>query len=354
MARRVLIAAGGTGGHIFPALACAEEFTRRGWEVAFVGAGRALERRILPSRYGYHVLPVSPLKGGSFLRKAKALAILLFSLRGALSLLRALKPDFVLGMGGYVSGPVVLAAALLRVHRAVHEQNVVPGLANRLSAPLALRVFVSFEETLKAFPQGKVLLTGNPVRREVLKARGLTRGETFTLFVMGGSQGARGINRAMVEAIPRLQDLTIEVIHQTGQWDYDWVKEAYSSYPLEATVFPFTEEVGLCYARAHLVVSRAGSLTLAELSALGRAAILVPYPFAADDHQRRNAEVFVKRGAARMILEEDLTGERLAQEIRALYEQGHLREAMEAQAREFGRPEAASEIVEECLKLLQG
>ncbi|RLA81044.1 MAG: undecaprenyldiphospho-muramoylpentapeptide beta-N-acetylglucosaminyltransferase [Deltaproteobacteria bacterium] len=354
MAERVVIAAGGTGGHIFPAQACADEFIRWGWRVSFVGVGRELERRVFPSRGDYHVVKARPLKGGGPRQKVLSLVAMLLAVKAALGLLRSLNPACVLGMGGYSSGPVILAAALLRVPRAIHEQNTVPGLANRLSAPFAQRIFVSFEETLKAFPASKTLLTGNPVREEVVqKAQRTGRGDTFTLFVMGGSQGARAINQAMAEALPHLRG-SIEVIHQTGKDDPLWVQEAYRRHGVKATVFPFTEDVGSCYGRAHLVVSRAGALTLAELAVVGRASILIPYPFAADDHQRRNAEAFCRRGAALMIPQEDLTGEHLARRIKELMADEGLRRKMEERALQLGRPEAAREVVERSIELCEG
>jgi len=353
VAPRVLIAAGGTGGHVFPALACAEEFKERGWEVCFVGVGKRLEHEVFPKLGKYFVLKVNPLRQGGNLKKVWAFFRVLGSLKDAVSIIEALKPQLVLGFGSYVSGPVIVAAWLKRVKRAIHEQNVLMGFSNRMSAPFAQRVFVSFEETLRLFPSPKVILTGNPVRKSIIEeARGQKRGERFTLFVLGGSQGARPINRAVVEVINRWSERDIEVIHQTGFEDLEFVKEVSRKFGLGYTAFAFDPAVGRHYGRAHLVLCRAGALTLAELGVVGRASILVPYPHAVDRHQLENAKVFERKGASKVIMQGELTPERLFNTIKELKEDKDQRAEMEKKALSLGKPWAAKVLVDRCEELL--
>lgn len=353
MAPRILIAAGGTGGHVFPALACAEEFKGRGWEVCFVGVGKRLERDIFAPLGKYFALRVRPLRQGKILKKAFAFFEALWAVKDALKIIEATRPQLVLGFGSYVSGPVIVAAWLKRVKRAIHEQNVLIGFSNRLSAPFAQRVFVSFEETLRLFPSPKLVLTGNPVRKSVVEeARVQERGERFTLFVLGGSQGSRPINRAVVEALKRWPKGEIEVIHQTGFEDLELVEQVYRELGVDFTVFAFDPYIGRHYGRAHVVLSRAGALTLAELGAVGRASVLVPYPYAVDRHQWENAKVFEKNGASKVILQGELTPERLFNTLKELKEDEVQRAEMERKALSLGKPCAARALVDRCEELL--
>ncbi len=356
MAPKVMIAAGGTGGHVFPALACAQEFIRKGWEVCFVGTGREIEVEILSRLGPYGVLPVRPIKGRGFGRKARAFLALIPGIIRALGLMRKMKPHLILGFGSYVSGPVIVAAAFLRIPRAIHEQNVQPGLANRLSAPFAQRIFVSFEETLRHFPSGKAELTGNPVRASLLEEarKEVRREDAFSLLVLGGSQGASVLNRVVVEAIGDLKGMGVHLMHQTGYGDYDWVRESYKGMDLNIEVFPFDEHIGRFYGRAHLVLCRSGALTLAELAAVGRASILVPYPHAADGHQMKNAEVFRRHGASRLIPQQDFRPGVFLDTLRELISREDLRRDMEQKALALGRPKAAEVIVKRCMELLEG
>jgi UDP-N-acetylglucosamine--N-acetylmuramyl-(pentapeptide) pyrophosphoryl-undecaprenol N-acetylglucosamine transferase len=351
LAPKVLIATGGTGGHVFPALVCAEEFLKRGWEVCFVGSGREIEKNLL-SFAPYRVLQVKPLTGKGIMGTVKGLLALVFALPKGIALLRLIKPNLVLGFGSYVSGPVILASALLRIPRAIHEQNVVPGLANRLSAPFAQKIFVSFEESLSYFPKFKTELTGNPIRQELIEeARKEERKMPFTVFVLGGSQGSSALNRVVFEVLKVLKD-KIKIVHQTGKMDYEWLKEEYGKMGVEGWVFPFDNSIGRWYGKAHLVVSRAGALTLAEIACVGRASILVPYPYSTSNHQLKNAEVFVKHGASRMILQEELTPERLIENLEELMMREGLRVEMEKRAFSLGKPQASQMIVERSLELV--
>jgi UDP-N-acetylglucosamine--N-acetylmuramyl-(pentapeptide) pyrophosphoryl-undecaprenol N-acetylglucosamine transferase len=358
MKRTVVIAGGGTGGHLFPGIALAEEFISRkdGWKAIFIGTGKGIERRVL-SRWGFELMtvPAVPLKGRTWGKKIVGLATLLQGVWWARQLLRRIKPHLVIGLGGYTAGSVLLAAALLGITRVIQEQNVHPGLTNRMAARFSHRVFLSWTEGARPFPPHKVRVTGNPLRREVLTGRGNKRDDKgFTLLFLGGSQGATTINRAVTEALPALETIKEElrIIHQTGEGDHAWVEKEYEGRKLWTAVHPFIDEMAPCYRKAHLVVCRAGATTITELCAWGRASVLIPYPYAADDHQRKNAQVLVNHGAGRMILDEDLTGARLAREILSLYNsRGDLKE-MEARAASLGRPDAAARIVDECYQLL--
>jgi UDP-N-acetylglucosamine--N-acetylmuramyl-(pentapeptide) pyrophosphoryl-undecaprenol N-acetylglucosamine transferase len=357
MMNKVVIAGGGTGGHLFPGIAIAEEFTRRkeGWEICFIGTGRGLEQRILP-RWGFALktIPAAPLKGRSWWGKAASIYTLVLGVGWSITLLRRLSPRLVIGLGGYSAGAVVLAAYLLGIKRAIQEQNVRPGFTNRMASRFAQRVFLSWPEGARFFPSPKVRVTGNPLRRAVLKGRGKNREHKgFTLLILGGSQGATAINRTMVEAAPLLKEIKdLRIIHQTGAADYPWVREGYDKAGLAATVHQFIEEMAPCYREAHLAVCRAGAATITELCAWGRAAILIPYPFAADDHQRINAELLVRQGAGRMIPNQELSGRRLADEILLLYRDRQTLKAMERQAVALGRPDAAAAVVDECYRLV--
>ncbi len=358
MRERVVITGGGTGGHLFPGIALAEEFTRRKeeWKVIFIGTGRELEKRIL-GNWGFELItvPSAPLKGRKWWAKVAGSVTLLRGIFWSIGTLHRISPRLVIGLGGYSSGPVLLAAYLLGIKRVIHEQNVHPGLANRVASRFSQRVFLSWAEGARFFPAEKVMVLGNPLRREVLEGRGKKRvGKGFTLLVLGGSQGATNINSAMTEALKHLDKIKgdLKIIHQTGEEDQSWVKKEYEQRGFKASIQPFIDKMASCYQQAHLVVCRAGATTLAELCTWGRASILIPYPHAADDHQRKNAQVLVKNGAGRMIQEQELTGKRLAQEILSLYHNRGELEGMERRAAALGRPEAAVLIVDECYRLL--
>jgi UDP-N-acetylglucosamine--N-acetylmuramyl-(pentapeptide) pyrophosphoryl-undecaprenol N-acetylglucosamine transferase len=358
MTDTIVIAGGGTGGHLFPGIAIAEEFIRRkkGWEIIFIGTGKDLEKRMLP-RWGFKLMtvPALPLKGRSWWRKGMGIITLLQGVWLSRGLLRRIAPRLVIGLGGYAAGSVIVAASLLGIQRVIQEQNVYPGLTNRMAARFAQRVFLSWTEGMRFFPSRKVRVTGNPLRRGVLAGQGDMRaGRPFTLLILGGSQGAATINRGIVEAVASLEEIVkdLRIIHQTGEEDYRWVKGKYERKGLEVLVHPFIDEMAPCYREAHLVVCRAGATTITELCAWGRAAILIPYPYAADDHQRKNAQVLVNHGAGRMILDAELSGKRLAEEILPLYRSRKALQAMETEAASLGRPDAAVRIVDECYQLL--
>jgi len=358
MTGKVVIAGGGTGGHLFPGIALAEEFTRRkeGWEIIFIGTGRGLEKRILPQR-GFELItiPAAPLKGRSWWGKAAGLSTLLLGVWWSVALLRRISPCLVIGLGGYSAGAVIFAAYLLGIKRVIQEQNVHPGFTNRMASRFSQRVFLSWAEGARFFPSAKVRVTGNPLRRGVLEGRGKKRqGKGFTLLILGGSQGATAINRAMIEALPALEEIKkdLSIIHQTGEGDYGWVKGEYEKTDFQASVHPFIDEMAPCYREANLAICRAGAATITELCAWGRASIMIPYPYAADDHQRKNAQVLVRQGAGRMISDAELSGRRLSREILLLYHDRKALQEMEKGAAALGLPDAAARIVDECYRLL--
>jgi UDP-N-acetylglucosamine--N-acetylmuramyl-(pentapeptide) pyrophosphoryl-undecaprenol N-acetylglucosamine transferase len=354
----IVIAGGGTGGHLFPGIALAEEFTRRkeGWEVIFIGTGKGLDRRVL-SRWGFKLMtiPAAPLKGRSWWGKAVGVSTLFLGVWSSAMLLHRISPRLVIGLGGYAAGAVVLAAYLLRIKSVIQEQNVQPGFTNRIASRFAQRVFLSWAESARFFPAAKVRVTGNPLRRAVLAGRGRKRGKKgFTLLILGGSQGATTINRRMIEALPALAGIKkdLRIIHQTGATDYHWVKEGYEKAGIEAAVYPFIDEMAPCYREARLAICRAGAATITELCAWGRASLLIPYPYAADDHQRKNAQALVQQGAGRMIPDAELSDKRLAEEILSLYHNRQALNEMEQAAAALGLSDAAARIVDECYQLL--
>jgi UDP-N-acetylglucosamine--N-acetylmuramyl-(pentapeptide) pyrophosphoryl-undecaprenol N-acetylglucosamine transferase len=353
---RVILAGGGTGGHLFPGLAVAREFQKRDrmTEVLFVGTSQGIEARVLP-REGFplEILPVRGLKGRGLRGLADALYGVPASVLRSLAVIRDFRPDCILGLGGYASGPLLLAGKLRRVRCAIMEQNLRPGFTNRMLARFVDRVFSSYSGSAVYFRGAHVLETGNPVRWQKLP-QVKTDGK-FTLLIFGGSLGAHRLNVAAIEALGLLTDLAPEmnVIHQTGQADYAMMKSEYGALPLDAEVMPFIEKMDEAYARADLVLCRAGATTVAELTAFGKAAILVPFPFAIYDHQRWNAQALQDHGAAEMILERDLSGTVLAARIRSYFSNRALLQSMAVCARTMGRPGAAARIVEECYVLVQ-
>ena len=356
MSLRLVITGGGTGGHLFPGIAVADEVLARfpGSEVLFIGTGREIERRALAHKpYRQATLTGSGLKGISWRGRLLSLARLPVGLWQAWRLLRNFKPDLVLGVGGYVTGPVLLAAKLLGVTNAIHEQNALPGLANRLLGRLVDLVFLSLPGSEKGFPAHKVRLVGNPLRPELLAAarkaelKSEQQGEAPTLLVLGGSQGAHRVNQLLLAALEVLvgEGMDLEVIHQSGSNDAAMVAAGYEKLGIKARVEAFIGEMAAVYSQADLVVSRAGATTLAELALFGKPALLIPYPYAADDHQRHNAEIMARHGAALLLPEADLDGETLAARLRELLENRVERQKMAERARELARPAAAAEII---------
>ena len=358
---RIAFAAGGTGGHIFPALALAGEFRRRDprAEIVFFGTRKGLETKLIPSHgYRLHLIEVEALKGRGPAAIIRSLAKLPRAIFSSGRILRELHPHLAVGLGGYASGPVLLAAYLLRIPTALVEPNSIPGLANRLLGRLARRIFIAFNRTRDYFPEKRVRLTGNPLRPEVIPGfspAGAPVHDGFTLLVLGGSQGAKTINASVLAGMPELARAIprFQVIHQTGSADRAGVELGYKEAGLAAMVLDFIEDMGRVYAQADLVIARAGATTLAELTAWGKPSILVPYPFAADQHQRENSRALAEKGAALMFEDRELSGPVLARAVLDLYRDEKRREEMGKKARELAYPEAREEIVNQCLELIQ-
>src|SRR5215208_3848951 len=350
---RVLIAAGGTGGHIYPGIAVAKEVMRRDPHsvVRFVGTARGLENRLVPQAgFELSLIESAGLKNVGAAGKFKGLLLLPKSFLAARRLIREFRPEVVVGAGGYVSGPVLMTAALMRVPTLVMESNALPGFTNRRLALFVDAAAVSFDESLKYF-RGKGVNIGNPVRREFFEVSRKGRDpRQFSLLVFGGSQGARAINEAIVAALPRLKAIPIElrIKHQTGPADFEKVQAAYAAagWGERADVRSYIDNMMADFAAADLVLCRAGATTTAELIAAGKASIMVPFPFAADDHQRKNAEALQAAGASRMILQQELSGERLAAEIEKLVQVPHDLNRMEEASRKLAHGDAAAAAVD--------
>ncbi|MBF5044413.1 undecaprenyldiphospho-muramoylpentapeptide beta-N-acetylglucosaminyltransferase [Aggregicoccus sp. 17bor-14] len=356
---KVLIAGGGTGGHLFPGIALAEEVTTRHPrnEVVFAGTDRGLEARVVPAAgYLLETIPAQGLKGKGFLGLLRGLLALPLAFVKSFRILVRHKPDVVVGVGGYSSGPVVLAAWLMGIPTAVQEQNALPGFTNKVLGKMVKVVFTSFPEAARFFPPAKVHLIGNPIRRKLMDnyLRSSVAHDGFNVLVFGGSLGAKALNARMIEALDSLGDLKeqISFVHQTGKKDVEAVREGYAARGFKAQVSEFIEDMSAAYANAELVVCRAGATTLAELTVCKKASILVPFPHATDNHQEVNAMSLVNVGAAVMMREGELTGEKLAQEIRRLKEHPEQRRQMEKRAGLLGRPEAAKELADVCVELM--
>lgn len=363
-ALRVMIAGGGTGGHLYPGIAVARELLSRYPDAAitFAGTARGIESRVVPQEgFVLDVIRSRGLKGKSALEQLRGGAALPLGFLDAWRIISARRPQLVVGVGGYSSGPLVAVAALRGVPTMLLEQNAVPGLTNRLLAPLVRAAAVTFEST-RAFFGAKAFVSGNPVRPEFFSdSQGSMQTEgnapaCLQVLVFGGSQGAHAINVAMAEAAPVLAAISpmLRFVHQTGERDVDMVRAAYRAAGLQADVEPFFFDMGRRLKTADLVVCRAGATTLAELTAAGRAAILIPLPTATDDHQRKNAEVLASAEAAEMLLQSDATGHALASRIAALAGDASRRAHVSAAARSLARPDAARVIVDRALAIMQG
>ncbi len=354
---RVVIAAGGTGGHLFPGIAVAREFEAHpGVAVTFLTSPRPVTTRILTDAgFPWEAVASRALQGQGICSRLRTWWRLPGSVLTARARLQALRPHLVLGMGGYTSGPVGLAARSLKIPLALHEQNGLPGFTNRGLAHLAQRVFVSFPASLGQFPRNLAVWTGNPAREEFFQARPPRPETPFTVLITGGSQGARRLNLEVLAALPELADLKerLRFLHLTGEADLTEVAAGYGAAGFAAQVEGFSRDMASLMNQAHLIVCRAGASTLAEIAAVGRASLLVPYPFAANNHQEVNARFLGQAGAAEIILNKDFTGAVFAGKIRQFISAPDILGRMEEAARGLARPDAAKEIVRGCLELIK-
>lgn len=360
--RKIVIAGGGTGGHLFPGIAIAQEFMSRNSQnsILFVSTGNPFEKRAL-SQAGFRLKEITAagIKGMGRWRQLKSMLKIPQGIIGSIRILKNFKPDLVAGVGSYAAGPVVMAAWLMRKKIVLHEQNILPGITNRLLARFADRIYVSFKDTQANFGPKKSKLTGNPVRKEILinHKQGLTaatgRESPFTVLIIGGSQGAHSINLAVIETLQYLGGKDrYRFIHQTGPVDEHEVKAAYDKSGIASTVKPFFDKMGHQYQKADLIICRAGATTVAEVTAIGKSVIFIPFPFAADNHQVVNARSLAQSGAAELILQKDLSGRLLAEKIEYYAYHSEDLERMASRARDFGRPQAAREIVDDIYELM--
>ena len=345
----VLIMAGGTGGHIFPGLAVAQALRERGVQVAWLGAEGGMETRLVPAHgIAIDTIAVKGVRGKGLATLLTAPLKLLRAVRDAARVLRARQPAAVVSFGGFAAGPGGIAARIARIPLLVHEQNRAAGMTNRVLAKVARQVLVGFPQTF-----ARETLVGNPVRAQIAQVappaqRDFRHGGALRLLVLGGSQGARALNTAVPQAVAAL-GLPVEILHQAGERMLDDACKAYADAGVAATVEPFIADMAAAYAHADLVVCRAGALTLAELCAVGVGSVLVPFPQAVDDHQTRNAEYLVERGAALLLKQGDDLAARLRQVLAGLAAEPGRRLAMAVAARSLARPDAAARVADAVL-----
>ncbi|MBX3236481.1 MAG: undecaprenyldiphospho-muramoylpentapeptide beta-N-acetylglucosaminyltransferase [Nitrospiraceae bacterium] len=358
----IVIAAGGTGGHLYPAVAVAREFLRRdpSTKILFVGTARGIERKVLAHEgFALELISAKPLMGKSPVEIVKALLAVPVSLWQSLRILKANQADLVFGVGGYTSPTMVLAAAMKGIPGVILEPNAHPGMANKAVAPLASRIFLAFESTVRFFDRAKTRVVGTPVRQAFLQAAvqsAVTEQKQTArhLLIFGGSQGAKAINQAMIDALPSLKRMpeVPAITHQTGEADHARVVAAYREQGVTAEVVPFLYDMPSVLRTADLVVARSGAMTIAELTVCGKPAILIPLPTAIYNHQLRNAEVMANAGGAVLLPQADLTGARLADTIRDIMSDEGKLETMGRRSWGMRRIDAAETIVRECYDVM--
>lgn len=355
MAYSFVITGGGTGGHVFPALAVARVLRERGHRLLFIGTREGMEARLVPDA-GFEIEFVRSggLNRVGLARQLRTLAQLPLSIAAGARLLQRFRPHAVFSMGGYVAGPVMVAALLSGKRLVVMEPNAIPGFANRRVAGRVYRALLGFEMTRQFFPEGKSEVTGVPVRPEFFRVEPKRDGP-FTVLITGGSRGARTLNRASRDSWNsiRKSGAPIRLVHQTGSAEHEALAKEFAAAAVDGQVLPFIRDMPAAFAQADLVVGRAGAGAVNEIAAAGMPSVLIPLPFAADDHQRKNAELLVNAGAARMVLDADMNGDRLFREIEQLRQNPAEREQMRGRVRQFARPDAAeraADILEEAAR----
>ena len=362
---RVVIAGGGTGGHLFPGIAVAEEFQARNAKnsVLFVGTGRPFEVSTLSEAgFAHRRITAEGLKGRGIKNQLVAMLKIPIGVVESMLILKSFRPHLVIGVGGYSAGPMVIGAWLLGVKIVLQEQNILPGITNRILSRFADRLYVSFPETKFDAAIEKMRLTGNPVRKEIIqsikrpKSAGVAASEEekkFSILILGGSQGAHRINMAVLESLEHIENKEkMTFVHQTGVQDEAPVKQRYDELGIKSEACAFFKDMDQQYQNADLIICRAGATTVAEITALGKGVIFIPFPFAADNHQVLNAQSLVKAGAAEMIEEKDLSSESLARRINHYARQPEALKQMGDRCRKFGRIDAAATIVDDCYELI--
>jgi UDP-N-acetylglucosamine--N-acetylmuramyl-(pentapeptide) pyrophosphoryl-undecaprenol N-acetylglucosamine transferase len=364
-ALRVVIAGGGTGGHLFPGIAIAQEFLAKNAEtsVLFVGTGKPFEISILSEiGFAHKRITAEGFKGRGVWNQLVSISKIPKGIIESILILKGFQPDIVIGVGGYSAGPLVMGARLLGIKIVLHEQNILPGITNRILSRFADRMYVSFEETIMGVSPKKIRFTGNPVRKEIVQCaetlkntdiKASNKKKKFTILILGGSQGAHSINMALLDALEYFENKEdIFLVHQTGAQDETQVKRRYDEHGIENDTRAFFKEMACQYQRADLIICRAGATTVAEIKAVGKGVIFIPFPFAADNHQVLNARSLEEAGAAKMILEKDLSGKVLAERINYYVQQPEALQQMALRSRELGRVDAAARIVDDCYELI--
>ena len=364
-ALRVVIAGGGTGGHLFPGIAIAQEFVAKNAEnsVLFVGTGKQFEVSILSETgFAHRRITAEGFKGRGIWHQLVSILKVPKGIVESILILKDFKPHIVIGVGGYSAGPLAMGARLLGIKIVLHEQNILPGITNRILSRFADRVYVSFAETIMGVTPEKIRFTGNPVRKEIIRcAETLRHADTqvskkekkFTILILGGSQGAHSINMALLEALEYIENRgNIVLVHQTGEQDVTQVKQRYEEYGIENDTRVFFKDMARQYQNADLIICRAGATTVAEIKAMGKGVIFIPFPFAADNHQVLNAKSMEKAGGAEMILEKDLSGRVLAERIEYYIQRPEELQQMARRSGDLGRVDAAEIIVNDCYDLI--
>lgn len=353
--KNILIMAGGTGGHVYPALAVADGLKDKGFNLFWLGTDKGLETRVAPE-HGYTLLKitVAGVRGKGFVRILVTPFMLIIALLQALLIMIRIRPAVVLGMGGFASGPGGIAAWLMRIPLLIHEQNAIAGLTNRLLAPFAVTVMSAFPDAFKQ--SHKLHLTGNPVRNDIAnldepqKRFVKQSSDSCKILILGGSLGALRLNQIIPEALAELNDCRIEIKHQCGAKHLESTKEKYAKLNIQAEVLSFIDDMAATYAWADIVVCRAGALTIAELTACGVASILIPFPYAVDDHQTENAKFLSNNGAAILLQEAQLTVEKIKELLHGLCQSYEQRIDMAIKARSLAKPQATENVVELCME----
>jgi len=361
MQKRVVIAGGGTGGHLYPGIALAKALKKydKAMDITFVGTKLGIESKVLPKEgFPLKTINSAGLLGKKGLKRLFSLLKVPIGILQSMAFLMQKKPGLVVGVGGYVSGPLVFSAWVLGIPILIHEQNSIPGATNKLLGKIADKIAISFKESLKYFPANKTIETGNLIREELSISKKETTSlpaDKFNVLVLGGSQGAHSINAGMVEAVDVLFEKKnqLHIVHQTGESDYDQMKSQYAEKGISTDVRPFIHDMAEQYRKADLIICRAGATTLAEITALGKMSVLIPYPHATHNHQEHNARILESARAALMILDKDVTGERLAQVITSAMEQPEKRSVMENNCFAQGKRDATQKALRLCLELLR-
>ena len=364
-ALRIVFAGGGTGGHLFPGIAIAQEFEARNsaTKIIFISTGNPMEVSVLSkSNYELHRIAAAGIKGRGIWHQLKSVLKIPMGILQSMRILYRFAPDLAIGLGSYSAGPVIIGAWLERIPVVLHEQNILPGITNRILSRFAKRIYISFKDTKFNLDSRKICWLGNPVRRELMEYSTTRAVEnvadeldaSFTILIIGGSQGAHRINMAVAESLAHLKHKDrLYFIHQTGQADEQAVIDAYHRNQIRCRVQAFFNDMAELYHQADLLICRAGATTVAEITALGKAVIFIPYPYAADNHQVLNAGSLSAANAAEMIIEKDLDAETLAQRITYYASHPEALQEMAAKAKTFGNPKAAANIVEDCYEVVK-